>query len=239
MPENNRELSRVIIDAYKDKDFAQSSKAGSFEIPLNPEQYSQNFKVDVDVQRGSGNQGTNTKFKSTAPEQLKLDFLLDNTGTIAGNHLDGTDVRKQVDSLLKVVYKMNGDIHQPNFLKLMWGSNSFASKASNHRAFTCVLGNLDINYILFDRDGEPLRAKVSATFINYVAQEARVREEGKESPDLTHIRTVNEGDKLPLMTFEVYSDQSYYQKVAKSNGLTSFRKLKPGDRIVFPPIEKA
>lgn len=238
MPQNNRELSRVTIDAFKDKDFAQSSFVSSFTIPINPDQYSQNFKVEVDVSRGHGNQGTDTKFKSTAPEQLKLDFILDNTGAIAGNRLDGTDVREQVDQLLKVVYKMNGEIHQPHYLKVLWGSNPFASKSQKLQAFTCVLGTLDINYVLFDPGGEPLRAKVSATFINYIAQEARVRAEGKESPDLTHVRIVREGDKLPLMAFEIYSDQHYYQKVARANGLTTFRHLTPGANLVFPPIKE-
>ena len=101
------------------------------------------------------------------------------------------------------------------------------------------MSNLDINYALFSRSGEPLRAKLNATFTNYVEQEARLkREQDHKSPDLTHIRTVNLGDRLPKMTHDVYSDQSYYLKVAKANGLTSFRKLKIGTNIVFPPIQK-
>jgi nucleoid-associated protein YgaU len=53
---------------------------------------------------------------------------------------------------------------------------------------------------------------------------------------LTHARTVEIGDRLPLMTHQIYDDQSYYLKVAKANGLTSFRKLTVGKDINFPPI---
>ena len=233
----SKELIRFIIHSYKDKDFAEPAQS-SFEIPINPEQFHQNLNICADTGRGHGDQGTDTKFMSTAPEQVKLDFMLDSTGAISGNKLNKTPVREQVDMLLNVVYKMDGDIHQPNFLKVLWGSNSLAGYGSKLRAFTCKLSKLDINFILFDNTGEPVRAKISATFMSYVAPEARVREEGKSSPDLTRIRTIQEGDRLPFLTFNVYADQSYYQKVARANGLTSFRNLKTGDSLVFPPLEK-
>jgi hypothetical protein len=139
---------------------------------------------------------------------------------------------------LKVVYKMEGEIHQPNFLKVLWGSNSLSGYGNKLEAFTCKMGNADVNYILFDNHGEPLRAKVSATFIGYLPSETRDRNEAKKSPDLTRFRVVNDGDKLPLLTHQIYSDQSYYQKVARANGLTSFRNLKAGLNLVFPSIEK-
>ena len=233
MLQDNRELTRITITAFKDKRL--QSKDSEFVIPTNPEQYTQNYKVELDTSRGQGNQGTDLKFKSTAPEQLKLDFILDGTKTIEGYGYPKMTVTEQVKKLLEVVYDMSGEIHQPHYLKVLWGENGFTTKP---HAFDCILGNLDINYLLFSRNGEPLRAKISATFINYIEQEARVRRENKKSPDLTHIRTVNDGDKLPQLTFDVYSDQSYYLKVAKTNGLTSFRKLRAGEELMFPPIEK-
>ena len=232
----SKELIRFIVHSYTDKDFAEPAQ-GTFEIPINPEQFNQNLNVGLDTSRGHGDQGTDTKYMSTAPEQVKLDFILDGTGAVYGNKLQNVPVREQVDMLLNVVYKMKGEIHQPNFLKLLWGSNSLSGYGSKLRAFTCKVGNLSINFILFDHNGEPLRAKVSATFVSYVPPEARVGEENKGSPDLTRFRTVGEGDKLPLLTHQIYSDQSYYQKVARANGLTTFRKLKPGT-LVFPPIAK-
>lgn len=232
----SKKLFRFVIHSYKDKDFAEPPLS-SFEIPINPEQFSQNLNIGLDSGRGHGDQGTDTKFMSTAPEQVKLDFMLDGTGAVSGNELAKVPVREQVDRLLKVVYKMDGDIHQPNFLKLLWGSNSLAGYGSKLRAFTCKLGKLDVNFVLFNTEGEPIRAKISATFVSYVPPPIRVREEGKSSPDLTRIRTVGEGDKLPLLTFQIYSDQYYYQKVARVNGLTTFRKLKPGS-LIFPPVQK-
>ena len=101
-----------------------------------------------------------------------------------------------------------------------------------------VLTNVDVAYTLFDNNGAPLRAKINATFSETVADDYRVKEEKNKSPDLTHVRTVTEGDTLPLMTKRIYGDSKFYMQVAEANGLKNFRNLRPGDQIYFPPIIK-
>ncbi len=224
----------ITIVAYSDKKL-QHQVGAAYKPPINPEQYSQNYKIELDTSKGHGNQGSDIKYKATAPEQLQLEFRFDNTGAVMGNTKQGTSIRDQVKEFLGVVYDMHGDIHQPKYLKIFWGSNSLSNK---DHAFDCIATNLDIDYILFDRHGEPLRAKIKATFLNYIEQVARVAREDKGSPDLTKVNTIKDGDRLPLLTFEKYTDQSYYLKVAKFNNLTTFRKLKVGGKLFFPPIEK-
>lgn len=221
-------LTKLKIQAYTDKTYNEKD-GEDFDVPVNPEQYSQNFKVNYDLEQAKGNQGTDPKFQSTAPEELKLDFVFDSTGTVQNNPLEGMDVADQVDKFLGKVYNMEGEIHKPKFLKIIWGKLNF----------NCVLTNLDINYTLFKSDGSPLRAKLSCTFTNYVEQVRRVQEEDKSSPDLTHVRTVNDGDHLPLMTYRMYRSSRHYLEVAKANGLVNFRSLSTNKQLVFPPFEKA
>ena len=97
---------------------------------------------------------------------------------------------------------------------------------------------MDITYKLFKPDGTPIRATIHATFKGFIEDSLRVARENNNSPDLTHIRMVNEGDTLPLMTFRIYGNSKYYLEVAKANKLVNFRKLVPGQQIFFPPIEK-
>ena len=59
-----------------------------------------------------------------------------------------------------------------------------------------------------------------------------------KSPDLTHIRTVQSGDTLPLLAKAMYGSSRYYLVVAEANGLDDFRNLKPGTKLFFPPLEK-
>jgi hypothetical protein len=209
---------------------------GDFALPINPENYAMTYKIEVDQTGGHGNSGADIKYKKTPPEQLKLEFIFDNTGTVMGNILDGTSVQKQVQDFMAIVYHVDGESHKPNYLKILWGENLMTGSVVG---FNCMLTQLDINYTLFARTGEPLRAKLTAQFTNYVEAEARLKQrQDHRSPDLTHIRTVELGDRLTLMTHKIYDDQSYYLKVAKANNLTTFRKLKIGADIIFPPIQE-
>jgi len=60
----------------------------AFETPINPESFSKNLKIDVDIRRQHGGRGTDVRFKSTAPEELKVDFVLDGTGLMEGYKFD-------------------------------------------------------------------------------------------------------------------------------------------------------
>jgi hypothetical protein len=219
--------TKIVIEAYKDREMTGKA-VGSFTLPVNPEQYSQVFQVKYDAKVAPGGQGVEEKFMSSGPEELKLDFLFDGTDTIYGYAQAGKSVPQQIQEFKEVVYDLSGDIHQPRFLKVM----------GMGVAFPCVLTELQLNYTLFKPDGIPLRAKASATFLNFREVRRRVAEEGKSSPDLTHFREVKQGDTLPLMVFNIYKDPKYYLEVARVNGLTNFRKMATGQGIIFPPLEK-
>src|SRR5699024_10761068 len=102
--------------------------------------------------------------------------------------------------------------------------------------FKCVLKSASVKYTLFSSDGRPIRAKISATFEGFIEDELRVAKDSDTSPDLTHRRTVQEGDRLPLMCYQIYGDSKYYLQVAAVNDLTNFRNLEPGVQIYFPPL---
>lgn len=231
----NGAVEKISILAYANRKLAAepepSKPAKVFYLPLNPENYSQNFKVETDNRRGHGNQGTDPRYISTAPEELKLDFILDGTGAIENyRYTDPSKVcaKDQLQLFLEAVYQMNGEIHRPNFLKVHWGK----------LAFPCILSNLEINYQLFEPSGDPLRIRLSATFLNYLSAEERAARERRHSPDLTHMRQTKAGDRLDLMTHSIYKDTKYLLQVAQANGLTSFRRLDSGVELYFPPINK-
>lgn len=221
------ELSKLVIRAYSNNKF--TSQAGEFAVPINPEQYTQNYEVKLETTTAGGSQGTDPRYEYSVPPELKLDFVLDGTGAIAGYGQQDKDVPAQVTALMEVVYQMHGEIHQPKFLKVQWG---------NRPIFDCVLKNIQINYTLFKPDGTPLRAKVSTTFTSYVEPERRVRTEDKRSPDLTKVRKVKEGDRLDYLVYDMYKDPSLYLEIARANNLVNFRKLQTNKDLIFPPIKK-
>ena len=231
---DNPVLMKVTIHSFSDRNFLASSEDPNkmFIVPINPESYTKNYKIELDQRRAHGDQGTDPRYKSTVPEQLRLDFVLDGTGTMEGYQFISTDkreVKDQLKAFLACVYDFEGEIHRPRFLKLFWGEDM---------KFPCILSNLDINYTLFKPDGTPLRVKISATFLNYLAQEARTARERQASPDLTHCRKGSASDRLDLLTYKIYNNSKYFLQVAKANGFTSVRGNKAGLDIYFPPFDK-
>ena len=243
--ETNGPLHKISIEAFDDENFNGRSDINPNPIflPVNPESFSKNYKVELNQQRGQGNQSTDARYKSTKPEELKLEFIFDGTSTIQGynSKLDKNTtlsddpekkplpVKKQLKIFLDTVYSMSGDIHRPHFLKVKWGDGF---------TFQCILSNLDLNYTLFEPSGDPLRIKVSATFLNFIAQQEREARQRNSSPDLTHSRQVKAGDRLDLMTHKIYKDPEFVTQIARVNGLSTFRTLNTGNELIFPPLNK-
>lgn len=218
------ELKKMLIEAFKEADYS-GSPAESFEVMFNPTTYAQKYEVEYHDRQGQGDTGSPQIFGKVKPQEYTFEFLFDGTGAAA----DPVDVSERVETFLKVTGKHDGDIHRPMYLKLSWGN--LLSK--------CVLKSAEVSYTLFERDGNPLRAKVKASFSENVEDTLRVAEERKSSPDLTHRHEVVAGEHLSLLAYRYYGDAGRYYQVAEYNRLTDFRNLKPGQKLEFPPIREA
>lgn len=227
----SKTLTKLVIHTFEKNDFKKEDADLLFTTPINPETFTKTSKIELETSRGHGQPGTNPKYKSTAPEELKIEFVLDGTGTMQGyvKKYEKMEVHEQIEAFTNCVYKYEGKIHRPRFLIVRWGSEV---------RFPCVLSTMDISYSLFKPNGNPLRAKITATFIKYESEVAVAAAARMSSPDLTHIRRSKQGDRLDLMAYNIYDDSSYFLQVALANNLTSFRNLRPGLDLFFPPINK-
>jgi hypothetical protein len=138
------------------------------------------------------------------------------------------DVQKKIEEF-QTVTGYNGSNHRPNYLKVAWGTLQVKR---------CVIKSVSIAYKLFKPDGIPLRAVITAAFIDNSDDQTRVALARDQSPDLTHVRLAKAGDNLPAMCFKIYGDPRYYLDVARANRIDNFRNLVPGTRIFFPPLTK-
>jgi hypothetical protein len=231
----NGSLEKLVIHSFTDKNFNNEAKDSMFTAPINPESFTKNFKVELESRGAHGSSGRDPKFKSTGPQELKLDFILDGTGTMEGyigpKDKDGNDVsvHEALELFLKCVYDYDGEIHRPRFLIIFWGSEI---------KFPCVLSNLDVNHTLFDPRGFPIRVKLSATFMGYFTPQSQIALNRMSSPDLTHYQKVKQGDRLDLMTYKIYNDPAYLLQVARANNLTSVRNIAAGTALNFPPFDQ-
>jgi hypothetical protein len=222
-------MDKIVIQSYDKNDFLKEDKGRRFEMPINPETYTKNFKIALEKKRAHGKNGTDPRYISTEPEELKLDFVLDGTNTMQGYVYAGMSVEEQLNKFLNCAYNMDLEIHRPRFLVVIWGGD--------YLSFKCVLSSVDINHTLFNPQGKPLRIKISATFLNYKNSDEQAKGKGN-SPDLTHYRLTKGGDRLDLMTYNIYNDSKYQLQIGKLNGLSSIRNLKSGLDLYFPPFDK-
>ncbi|WP_346857589.1 hypothetical protein [uncultured Draconibacterium sp.] len=233
------ELIKLHIKAYSDPTFRTEVANGEFRSLLNPEKYNLKYKVEQNQRQAAGTSAASPRYNRTPPEDLELEFIFDRTGVLINyggpgeedNTLssdEGVGIADDVDQFKRVVFDYNGDEHRPNYLVLSWGALLFKG----------VLTELNLTFKLFKPDGTPLRASATAKFKGFIEDNLRVAMENNSSPDLTHVRIVNEGDTLPLMTHRIYGDSKYYLEIAKVNKLSNFRKLRVGQEIFFPPLTK-
>lgn len=195
-----------------------------FEVMVNPSSYSHAHSISYNKKEAMGRAGAETKFGTVGAEKIKFDIVLDGTGVV--DVAGVPDVKTQVQQLSDIVYKYNGDKHETNIIRLLWGSLIFFGR----------LNSMSIEYTLFKPSGEPLRAKIKLAFSSFLSKEEEALQANRQSPDLTHYVEVKAGDTLPLLCHRIYNDSGYYLEVAKVNNLTSFRELVPGSTLHFPPL---
>ena len=239
------------LKKMKIKAFDKNGNELVYNALVNPETYTLKHEVVYNPScPPPGNPGKDQQYSHTQPDNLQFDFLFDSTGVIpkplegiagalsgipiagaVAGALSGAkkyDILEEIELFKSIVLNYDGDIHEPRTVQLLWGTLFFEGK----------LTSLQFNFKLFKPDGTPLRVVATAAFIGTIEDDLREAIKKSNSPDLTHIRIVKEGDTLPLMAYKIYGDPAYYLEVARVNKLTNFRNLKPGDKIFFPPVEK-
>ncbi len=225
---NDAQLTKLKIVAYKDPEFNDKADDGEFNTLLNPEKYTFKYAIESNNDQASGTSDLSPKFNKKLPEDLELEFLFDRTGVIPQVSSEEEGIIEDIEKFKKVVLDYSGEEHKPYYVIISWGTLLFKGS----------LKEMDIEFKLFKPNGAPLRAVAKAKFQGFVEDDLRVAMENNQSPDLTHLRTVEEGDTLPLMSHRIYGDSKYYLEVARVNNIGNFRKLKAGTRISFPPIAK-
>jgi nucleoid-associated protein YgaU len=217
-------LEKLTIQAFEKPDYSDQP-IQEFKAFVNPSELTLSYEMEYDSAQGTGTTNSRMSFKKVKPGDLSLTFFLDGTGADGRPPLD---VQAKVEEFRKVT-GFNGKIHRPNFLKVGWGTIEIKR---------CILKSASVAYKLFKPDGVPLRAVITANFTDNSDDQTRVAVEGKSSPDVTHVRLVQAGDDLPTLCHRIYDDPRAYLRVARENQLDEFRRLTPGTKVFFPPLEK-
>jgi len=234
---------RVI--EYADGSRPEVSEDKAYTVQVNPASYSLGKRINYQNTRPPGSQESTATFNNSGPSTLQFEIVFDGTGVIDTASLldeiplagaiasafaedEEFHVDEQILKFEEIVYKLDGEIHQPNKVQIFWGKLQFEG----------ALSSINYSYTLFQPDGSPLRAKANCTFQGTKTGEQIALEENLSSSDLTHLHEVKEGDNLPLLAQKVYGNSELYLEIARVNKLINFRRLQAGTRVSLPPIEK-
>ena len=218
-------LDKIKIIGFKEA--TESSLGVPFSVYIgmfNPEKYSVTTEVVYNHDRRHGGTASECTFNRIEPRTFSFEFLVDGTGASGEKREVLADI-----ILFRATCGFIGITHRPTYLIIQWGT--FLAR--------CVLTSLTIDYTLFRPDGTPLRATLKASFTEYTTPALEQLQNFLSSPDVTHVRTITATDRLDLVSYNIYKDSKYYMELARVNSLNNFRKLKIGDKLVFPPLAKS
>lgn len=233
----------LTLVGYADDAFSQTT-GNTYTALFNPESITITHATQNTPRSGIGASEQQTAFNSRSPQTLTFKLTIDGTGIIpssagsalssalsslSGGAIGGSsprDVTADVNTLKSVIYGYDSTTHQPPYVQIRWGKVCFNAQ----------LQNMTLTYKLFKPDGTPLRVDADCTFQGVIDDTKLAALENKQSPDLTHVRTVMKGDTLSLICYREYGDSKYYYQIAKLNRLTDFKNLTPGTKLILPPI---
>ncbi len=214
-------LTKLAVEAFADQLYKKPA-GKSFSVQVNPNQIDLKKQVRLEETQTLNVQQQSTGYLNHSPETLSFDTIIDATGAVPG----ARDIQQEIRLIEEVIYFINGEIHQPNFLVVSWGTFVFKG----------MLDSLGYQYTLFAPDGKPLRVKVSFSFKAVADPKEAAKRAGLESPDLSRVVELKTGETIASWCHEIYGDMSYSKDVAAVNRLSGIRDVEPGTKVLFPPL---
>ena len=215
----------------------------SFNVLYNPQSYTRQKSVRYRPIPMLGADAPVVQFHSGGAEVLTFELFFDSVSAgseVGGNFADrakfalnslaptivgGIDVRDYTRKITNLMY-VDSDLHHPPTLKVEWSSLQFKG----------FLSSCKERFIRFDEQGQPVRAFLECTFVEFRDTKDLFVANPLNSPDTTKYHTVKQGDSLWALAAQEYGDASQWRVIAEANGLSDPRVLRNGEMLVIPAL---
>ena len=166
------------------------------------------------------------KFSQGGAQTLKLQLFFD-------TYAESTDVREHTNPLWTMMM-VNTDKTNPRSNKsepppvsFQWGGLQFDA----------VITTLTQKFTLFLKDGTPVRTTVDISLEQLGDEDDHPRQNPTSGGGDAHrTRIVQAGERIDLIAYEEYEDATQWRRIADANGLEHPLRLRPGQRLVVPPL---
>lgn len=218
-------MEQLKFTAYTDAKYG--SEIGNHTVLMDPDTLKFGKEIIYREDQQLGAIGGNSRFERYKPEFLSFKFTVDCTGIVEGTKQKDS-VYDKIQEMEKLLYVYNSDGHRPSYVLVQYVALLFKGQVKK----------MDVEYTLFSNTGIPLRATVELTFNGFRCSEEERKKFSKQSPDMSRLITVKEGETLPYLCHKIYGDSLLVRQVASFNNLSGFRNIQAGTELLFPPLKK-
>lgn len=190
----------------------------SLDVMFNPEEYSLNRDNNFASQAIPGLSSPLIQFAHGNLRTLDMELLFDTYEKLS-------DVRIETEKFIHLM-EIDPELHAPPILVVAWASLQFR----------CVLTKASQKFIMFLNDGRPVRARISASFTEFIDPEHEALQVKRQTADWTKMHTVLQSDTLPSIAFKYYSDPTLWRPLAVANGIDNPRVLYAGQQLTVPAL---
>ncbi len=203
-------------------------------VMFNPTAYSVSKGVSWSPAAANRAGGSRTDRSVNAPtlvfggggsRQLNLELFFDVTEPVNGVAVK--DVRTKTNALVALT-RIEPKQGRPPVCLVSWGS----APTGADFPFTGVVMSLSQQFTLFRSSGEPVRATVHVSFVEFLDPE---KDQRITDPELT-TRLVRQGDTLPNLAADFYGDPALWRVIARANDLDDPRRLPVGRTLTIPKL---
>ena len=203
------------------------STARQVEFVFNPSKIEINAGASWEQPTKAGSKkASDPQFKGTTPATMALELILDQWDVRNKSRNVIADVNTLISWTRPTTSARGAKKPQPPKVRLEWALPWF----------DCYVVSVKATYTMFDETGVPVRATVSLQLKEFGTKDAKQNPtSGSLAGHQSHL--VVEGDSLPLLAHRYYEKAEYWRGVAIANGIDDPLRVRPGTRILLPPLE--
>lgn len=205
--------------------------ADSVEVKFNPTEYSISRNMSYAEVQIPGLSTPLLQFTRGEAQTLSLELFLDASDRLAAGKKIPADSQTPLGiendlKRLRTLVTIDPELHAPPVVELAWGSEHFQG----------VITSYTEKFVMFDQEGNALRARVTLQLKKYEAPAVQLKELDKHSPDRTKTHVVREGERLDTIAAATYGDPAQWPAIARANNLARPRILVPGMLLIIPAL---
>lgn len=168
MSDNSKDeqRGRMLFEAFSDQGFGKSL-GKKYTAIINPDSFTRSYSIQYNSDKTNKKSPTLGSFQKANPEQYTFTLLFDGTGIVDSNRFQ---VDQEIKDFTDVLLTSTKNGYKPNYIAMQYCGMTFH----------CAVTSLKVNYTLFKRDGDPLRAKIDCSFSSVIQKEHEDKEKKKK-----------------------------------------------------------